>query len=1017
MRFFELVAARYIKDELKTMQAFLRAAEVTKEKDELVKVWAEQVRDLAYDIEDCLEDFSIHVKHQSLSRQLMKLRHRHRIAVQIRSLKLRVQEVSNRNTRYDLIKSVPSSRGMDDSSSKMEMTRYQAAHYVDEAELVGFDGPRKEILKMISGSENVEVQTIWIVGAGGLGKTTLAKKVYESSNIISMFPSHAWITVSLSFDVMDLLKDMIKQLLGEESLDNLLKKYKVVKIKENNLTDHLKECLRNKRYFLVIDDLWSTEAWDCLKPTLWGNNREGSRLVVTTRNQNLAEGSSSPLVYHLNKLHREDATKLLLAKTKKSLCDIKKDGMNESFEKILKKCGGLPLAIITIGGLLAAKDVNEWDELYAQLPSELEENSSLEAMRQVLALSYNYLPSHLKPCFLYLSIFPEDFEIQRKRLVYRWIAEGFIRAREGVSIMDVAIKYFNELINRSLIQPSRVNMYGAIKSCRVHDIMRDIMISISREEKFVCWIDKETCAVEENIRHVAYYYSNNLEIAKDLNQVRSLTVFGERPKELTPLLCSPQERRLRVLDFEGVRFGMTQKEMDHIGSLLHLKYMNIQSNCDFRKFNGYSKIYRIPRSIRKLQGLRVLDICNTYITSLPTEICELWSLNVLRCLRKGNYSVFDPFKRMQCLFALSSIPLADSNKRHEVIAELHMACSSRWFWTEGVRVPKGIGNLKQLHELGVVDIKLTSIKAVKELGELSRLKKLKLETNGATERKCKALREAIEKLSSLQSLRMDSFGFGDSSLFSLEWLNSISSPPPFLKSIHLSGPLKEIDWFRELTHLEKIHLSDSELKEEKTFEILGELPNLIVMNLHSAYSGDKLLFRAEAFPKLRKFEMSLGYPRPREVKFEERTSPQMEIIEISHCYLESGIIGIKHLPKLKNISLGRTCKVGRLGQLQIEVEANPNRPVLRMYHDPSKHDLRDTQGSATPVEANEPIPKNVGESSQSKQGDDDDQQQVSPAWEELLVFLLCCVNFFFSLLTIPLILFVAYHIIGDHACR
>lgn len=333
----------------------------------------------------------------------------------------------------------------------------------------------KIALKMISGSEDVEVQTIWIVGAGGLGKTTLAKKVYESSNITSMFPCRAWITVSQSFDVMDLLKDMIKQLLGKESLDNLFTKYKEVKIKENNLTDHLKGWLRNKRYFLVLDDLWSTKAWDCLKPTLWGNNREGSRLVVTTRNRDLAEGSSSPLVYPLQTLHREDATKLLLAKTNKSLCDINKDGMNETFEKILKKCGGLPLAIITIGGLLAAKDVKEWDGLYAQIPSELENNPSFEVMRQVLALSYKYLPSHLKPCFLYLSIFPEDFEIQRKRLVYRWIAEGFIRARDGVRIVDVAIKYFNDLINRSLMQPSRVNMEGNIKSCRVHDIIRDII--------------------------------------------------------------------------------------------------------------------------------------------------------------------------------------------------------------------------------------------------------------------------------------------------------------------------------------------------------------------------------------------------------------------------------------------------------------------------------------------------------------------------------------------------------------
>uniref|UniRef100_A0A0D9WLR5 NB-ARC domain-containing protein n=1 Tax=Leersia perrieri TaxID=77586 RepID=A0A0D9WLR5_9ORYZ len=583
--------------------SILRAAEDTTEKDEL---------------------FAIHVKHQSLSRQLLKLQHRHRIAIQIRSLKLRVQEVSNRNMRYSFIKYIPSSREADDFSSNMEMTRYQAAHYVDEAELVGFDGPKKEILKMISNSENAEAQAIWIVGAGGLGKTTLAKKVYESSNITSMFPFH-------------------------------------VKLKENNLTDHLKEWLRNKRYFLVLDDLWSTKAWDCIKPTLWGNNREGSRLVVTTRNRDVAEGSSNPLIYPLQKLTDEDATKLLLAKTNKSLCHIKKDGMNETSEKILKKCGGI----------LAAKDVKEWEELYVQLPSELENNPSLKAMRQVLALSYNYLPSHLKPCFIYLSIFPEDFEIQRKRLVYRWISEGFIRARDGVSIVDVAIKYFNELINRSLILPSRVSIDGTIKSCRVHDIVRDITISISREEKIVSWIaDKETCGVEENIRHVAYYNSNSSEIAMDWNRVRSLTVFGGRPIDLSRLLCSPQLRMLRVMDVQGVRFGMTQREMDHICSVLHLKYMNIRCSRDFPRFNEYSMIYRIPKSIGKLQGLRVLDISNTHITSLPTEICKLQSLCVLRCTRKGSYDIFDRSKPAKCLFALSCAPvtmcLPDSDKRREV---------------------------------------------------------------------------------------------------------------------------------------------------------------------------------------------------------------------------------------------------------------------------------------------------------------------------------------------------------------
>lgn len=261
--------------------------------------------------------------------------------------------------------------------------------------------------------------------------------------------------------------------------------------------------------------------------------------------------------------------------------------------------------------------------------------------------------------------------------------------------------------------------------------------------------------------------------------------------------------------------------------------------------------------------------------------------------------------------------------------------------------------------------------------------------------------------------------FDVSSLRNLEWLHYISSPPPFLKNLTFEGCIKEIDWLREFTHLVKIHLFGSKLKEGKTVQILGELPNLMVLQLRwGAYVGVKLLFRAEAFPKLRKLEIRF-LEDLREMRFEERTSPQMETIEISHCRLESGIIGIKHLPKLKEISLRWNCEVARLGQLLEEVKANPNRPVLLLYNDPSKHDLGDTQeGSGTPVEANEP-PKNVDESSQSNQGedDDDDQQQVSTAWDVLLVFLLCCVSFFFSYTHNSSILFVAYHINRDHACR
>lgn len=263
-------------------------------------------------------------------------------------------------------------------------------------------------------------------------------------------------------------------------------------------------------------------------------------------------------------------------------------------KKLVKKCGSLPLALLTIGAMFAHTHVTQWEKLLKQLPSELESNPNLEAIRRIVSLSYSHLPSHLKPCLLYLSIFPEDFEIKRRSLVDRCIAEGFVTARVGMTLEDVGESYFNELIKRSMILPSIVNLEGRVKSCRVHDIMRDIIVSISREENFVYSMGDNNVlgVVEQNFRHVAYHGRNYTTPGMDWSRVRSLTFFGDgRPTEPAPSLCSPQLRMLRALDLENAQYGITQKEIDNIGLLRHLKYVNVK-RC--------SGIYKVPRAIGKL---------------------------------------------------------------------------------------------------------------------------------------------------------------------------------------------------------------------------------------------------------------------------------------------------------------------------------------------------------------------------------------------------------------------------------
>ncbi|CAL5052477.1 unnamed protein product [Urochloa decumbens] len=508
--------------------------------------------------------------------------------------------------------------------------------------------------------------------------------------------------------------------------------------------------------------------------------------------------------------------------------------LKTTVKKLVKKCGCLPLAILTIGAMFGTARVSEWEKLFEQLPSELESNPNLEAMRRMVTLSYSHLPSYLKPCFLYVSIFPEDFEIRRRRLVDRWIAEGFVRARVGKTIEDVGESYFDELISRSMIQPSKVNIEGRVKSCGVHDIMRDIVISVSREENFVYSLGHNVPrTVQENFRHVVCHGGNYPTVGMDWSRIRSLTIF------------------------------------------------------------------------------------------------------------------------------------VDSEDRDGIIAELHMAFSSRWSESVGVRVPTGFSKLKDLQILEVVDIRRTSTKAIEEFGELCQLRKLRVTINGAAEKKCKAFYKAIQKLSSLRSLSIDAEGRSGTGTL---WMGSAFSPPPLLRNLMLYGYIGEMpDWFiSNLTQLVKIFLYRSELTEGKTTELLGALPKLMLLCLYrESYVGKELVFREGAFPCLRKLQM-IGLEQLRGMRFEKGTSPQMESIEIKHCMLKSGINGIKHTPRLKEISLGPGAKVARLGTLQEEVNGHPNptKPVLRLREDPRYHDLGEVEGSDVQVQATEPVPDHAQEDSQ-----------------------------------------------------
>ncbi|KAK2973041.1 hypothetical protein RJ640_020401, partial [Escallonia rubra] len=466
------------------MRAFLSKAEAKEESDPQLKVWIKQVRDVAYDTEDILDEFILRLASNrrdgffgSLYRitwYAKKIQTRHQIASKIQRIRPRIDHIFENYVGFDPHGS---------SSTVINnawLDRRGDALLIEEAELVGIEQPKRQLISWLVNDDS-GLKVVSVAGMGGSGKTTLVKKVYEDTEVKRHFQSHVWITVSQSFKIEELLKHIILQLFDEvkQAVPQA-----VETMASHSMKELIREFLRQSRYVLVLDDVWSSDAWIAMEIALPDNSR-GSRVLLTTRDFDIASACCSKTrgkKYTMNALSPEESWTLFCTKVfQGNDCP---QPLYPLSKCILEKCEGLPLAIVAMGGFLATKDrrVEEWDMVWRSLGDELESNDQFGFMKRILFLSYFDLPSHLKVCLLYLSVFPEDYEIEKTRLIRLWIAEGFVQVREGKTLEEVAENYLNNLVNRSLVQAADTTGDGRLRTCRVHDILREMILSKSREQ-------------------------------------------------------------------------------------------------------------------------------------------------------------------------------------------------------------------------------------------------------------------------------------------------------------------------------------------------------------------------------------------------------------------------------------------------------------------------------------------------------------------------------------------------------
>ncbi|KAE8722273.1 hypothetical protein F3Y22_tig00014213pilonHSYRG00074 [Hibiscus syriacus] len=554
-----------MKLELDFISSFLRDADAwaaTEESNESVKTWVKHIREVAYSIEDVMDEYMLYVaKHRDrhgfmtflkkIAGYVWSLKSNRQMVSKIQELNRSVHEIGNKRRRLDI--SFNDRRG----SSIGHVDPRAGLHFVDTDALVGIEASRDELVGRLNEGESMRT-VISLVGMGGLGKTTLAKKVYD--DIKDHFDCHAWVTVSQSNNMVERLRSMIRRF--HEAKKDLPSNG------INNVMD-VEELISKSREYLQY-------------------KRNGPRATM-----------QNSLPIRSNKECPENLKSLSL--------------------DIARKCDGLPLAIVTIGGLLSTKgkDVFEWTRLCNDLSKQLKSNPHLAHVRTILSFSYHDLPHYLKSCFLYMAVFPRSYHIRVNKLIRLWIAEGLVKENQEMTLEETAKANLTRLINRSLVQVEWSDSTGRARSCRVHDLIHEVVLSKLEELNLI-----QSSQASSNGAARYLWIDNNRahDLSRRNGDFRTHSIIFSNLQELhDPVFerLSLNFKLLREIDFENAPFEYLPEE---IGNLWHLRYLSLR----------HSKIKMLPKSIGKLHNLLTLDLKGSFVVEIPDEIRYLCKLQYFR---------------------------------------------------------------------------------------------------------------------------------------------------------------------------------------------------------------------------------------------------------------------------------------------------------------------------------------------------------------------------------------------------
>ncbi|CAN6556105.1 unnamed protein product [Malus baccata var. baccata] len=636
-----------------------------------LKVWLDDLRDLAFDVEDVLDKYTTKMSKRQIQHAHSSTRSKVwnlipngvfncKMNSEIQKITERLQDISERKDKFNLHN--------DTGTLTTRARQYiSPSSSLPDGPVFGRDDDKRKIVELLLKQEAANFNVVAIVGMPGVGKTTLAGQVHKDMVATQMFQPAIWVCVSDDFNLERVTKQILQSITPQQCITD----------DYNKVQNDLHKALAGKKFLIVLDDVWKTCShgdWKKLQsPFLDGAH--GSKIIVTTRDTCVSKMMGpATLVHNLEPMGDDVCLQVFEQHAFSNDNNDRPPSYELLKEKIVAKCRGLPLAARTLSGVLLCKEIDEWEEI---LNKKLWSLTNERDILPVLRLSYFYLPSHLKRCFAYCSILPNDYEFGEMQMILLWLAEGLIhhRPEDNKQIEDLGADYFQELVSRSLFQKSTENISKYV----MHDLIGDLARWAAGEICFRLEDKQNDDGVQlgcfPKARHSSYLQGlfDGVKRFEVFSEVKCLRTFLPLRKD------SPYSYLSRQVTFD---------------LLPKLQYLRVLS------FNGY-RITELPNSIGDLRYLRYLDLSYTAITSLPKSISTIYNLQTLI---------------LEGCSGLKSLPADMSNLIN--LRHLNNSDVSRW---EGM--PPKLGTLVNLQSLPNFVVGGGSDQSgIREIGPLSHLR-------------------------------------------------------------------------------------------------------------------------------------------------------------------------------------------------------------------------------------------------------------------------------------------------------